>query len=470
LRLDANKQVSTRRPIGSAQVPAELFVSLDQHAGEPATAIVGQGDLVRMGQPLARPFSSIGAWVHAPVSGRVTAIHVHAAQSDDSPPHIVLANDGRDTRDDSLAPCDFVSMSPAKLREHIAAGGIVGLGGAAFPTAAKLEQACASSRVHLILNGAECEPWISCDEMLMRERAADVIFGARVLRHALNATKCTIALEDDMPDAHAALAAAAATADIQIVVLPTIYPSGGERQLIKALTGREVPSGGLPQDIDIVCQNVGTAAAVARWVRDAQPLISRIVTVTGSAIREPHNLETRIGTPIESLIRDCGGYSQAATQLIMGGTMMGISLASDATPVVKGMNCIIAATPSDLQPRGPEMPCIRCGNCSHVCPAFLLPQQLHWNVLAQDPSNLETLGLLDCIECGCCDYVCPSQIPLAERFRRAKPEVLTRMVTRQDASLSRQRFEARGARLERLEQEQRARLEEKRRQLTSRKP
>jgi len=450
-----------------AAAPAEVILALDQHTGLPAIALVKPGDAVAMGQPIAQPQSDISAWVHSPISGRVVAIEPRPAahHRGELAPSIVIANDGEDRRHPANAPVDFASMDPLELCEHIARGGIVGLGGATFPTAAKLLQARACAHIHLILNGVECEPWISCDDLLMRERAHDVILGAHILCRSLGAAKCTIAIESDMPEARSAVRAALASdtaSNIEVASVPSIYPAGGERQLITTLTGQEVPADGLPSDIGVVCQNVGTAAAIARWIRDGEPLIRRIVTLTGSGVREPVNVEVRIGTPLAQLIEDAGGYQQPIAELIMGGSMMGKTLPHDGVPVTKGTNCVIAATAADFHERGTEMPCIRCGNCAEACPASLLPQQLHWYALGKDLDALESHGLLDCIECGCCDYVCPSQIPLTQRFRDAKPALLETVDSRTRANDARLRFESREQRLTRLEAERRAKLDEKR--------
>ena len=469
LRIDAHKQRSTKAPIRAASLCDQYVIPLDQHAGRPATPLVKPADRVRMWQPIAQPAAGISAWLHSPVSGEVIAIEPRPAPHRLGAPtlSIVIANDGRDERfENAAAFVSFEQISPNEACEHIARGGIVGLGGAAFPTASKLESSLCENGPQLLLNGAECEPYISCDEVLMRERAEDIVYGARALVHALCAPNCTIAIEDDVPEAAAALRQAidnAADPRIQIKVVPAIYPAGGERQLIATVFGVEVPHDGLPADIGVVCQNVGTAAAVARWVRDGQPLVSRIVTVTGDGVRDAGNLETRIGTPFSSLIADCGGYTERMSRLIMGGSMMGSSLSHDQVPVVKATNCIVAASALDLQPRSAEMPCIRCGNCSYVCPAFLLPQQLHWYLQPFDSDALARHGLLDCIECGCCDYVCPSQIPLAERFREAKPLLTRDLNAHPTADAARARFHARNERLARLEAEHRAKLAEKRR-------
>jgi Na+-translocating ferredoxin:NAD+ oxidoreductase subunit C len=476
LRLDAHKERSTAQPLTVA-APAEIFIlPLDQHAGAPAKPCVQAGDRVLLGQPIAEPSGTISAWLHSPASGVVAAIEPRPAPHHAGAPSlsIVIENDGREERHVPRTPTPgFEQLSPEELREHIALGGVVGLGGAVFPTETKLTACAADGEARVLLNGAECEPYISCDDMLMRERAQDVVLGGVVLLHAVEAKSCIIAIEDDVPQAAEALRKALAERRderIQLVVVPRVYPAGGQRQLIATVFGVEVPFDGLPTDIGILCQNVGTAAAIAQWVRDGRPLINRVVTVTGDGVHHPANLDARLGTPIANLIAECGGYTQRATRLIMGGSMMGKALPHDELPVIKATNCVIAASALDLQPRSGEMPCIRCGACSEVCPAILLPQQLHWYVQARDLAALDTHGLMDCIECGCCDYVCPSQIPLAERFRETKPVLLRERMHHGRTSAARAAFEARAARLARREAEQRAALAKKREALRDKKP
>jgi electron transport complex protein RnfC len=470
LRLNAHKERSTAHTLRPASAVESLVLPLDQHAGAAAKPLVKPGERVLRGQPLAEPGGEISAWLHSPASGTVAAIEPRPAPHRMGAPalSIVVANDRRDERYAAASAPSFDQLSPEQLREAIGRGGIVGLGGAVFPTAAKLSSAKGASGLRLLLDGAECEPYISCDDMLMRERASDIVFGARVLLHALAAQACVIAIEDDTPQPAASLRTAIAEAHderIQLRLVATLYPAGGERQLISTVFGVEVPAGGLPADAGTVCLNVATAAAVAHWIRDAQPLTSRIVTVTGDGVHEQRNLDVPLGTSVAALIRDCGGYTQRMSRLIMGGSMMGQALPHDDLPVIKATNCIVAASALDLQPHGREMPCIRCGNCSEICPAFLLPQQLHWYTMARDFAALDTYGLMDCIECGCCDYVCPSQIPLVERFRDMKPALLERLTARASADAARTRFDARTARLERIEQEREAVLARKRQAL-----
>jgi electron transport complex protein RnfC len=422
IKLEPRKEPATQSLFQVASTPAEVVLPLEQHAGLPASACVKVGERVRMGQVVAEPADDFGSHMHAPVSGKVMAIEARPHR-DGVALCIVLANDARDERDDSfLGAPKFASLDPAALRSLIGRGGLVGLGGAAFPTATKLQQGATAHAKELILNGAESEPYIACDQVLMELRAGEVLAGAQVLLHALEADRCRIVIEDDKPQALANMRSALGRlGDSRITInsLPSIYPAGWEGQIVAALTGREVPRGKLPADIGAICQNVATAAAVAAWVLRGEPLIKRMVTVAGGGVQQPRTLEARIGASLASLIADCGGYREGVEALIVGGPMMGLSVPSDQIPLVKATNCVLAALPSELQSRE-TLPCIRCGDCSLVCPAGLLPQQLDWYARVNNGGALEELGLWDCIECGCCDYVCPSQIPLAEHFRRAK--------------------------------------------------
>lgn len=468
LQLDAHKSMSTQQPIRALAATREVILPLDQHTGVASVPIVQRGDRVEKGQPIAKPGATLSAWLHAPVSGTVSAIELRPAphREGGSTLSIVIDNDGAETLHAANVPLDdYQALTPEALCEHIGLGGIVGLGGAGFPTAAKLAREDPDRPLDLILNGAECEPYISCDDMLMRERARDIVLGAQIMLYAVQAQRCVIAIEHDKPQAEASMRAAlteAADPRLELAIIGTEYPAGGERQLIAAIDQREVPSGGLPQDVGVICQNVGTAAAVTRWVVNGEPLISRIVTVTGAGVRQPANLEVRFGTSIARLIEACGGYSDAAERLIMGGSMMGVPLPRDDLPVVKGTNCILAASTAELQPRAHEMPCIRCGECAQVCPVALLPMELHFHTCSRDLEPLTTLGLLDCIECGCCDYVCPSQIPLAHRFRQMKPTLIEHLDRGARADHYRERFETRNERVGTLEADRRAKLEAKR--------
>jgi electron transport complex protein RnfC len=446
------------QPITPAGIPPLLVLPLLQHIGEPAEALVKPGDTVHTGELIARAVGTVSAPVHASSSGTVVAVEPRPVPHPSGLPAdcIVIETDGRDQWLEPAAGLpDYRAMEPLALLERIRAAGIVGLGGAGFPTRVKLTSGKRAIDT-LIINGAECEPYITCDQRLMRERAMEVIEGVRIMQHIVQPATCTIAVEDSMPAAETALRDALETLQetgISVTRIPTIYPTGGERQLIKVLTGCEVPSQGLPADIGIICQNVGTAAAVYRAVCKGEPLLSRIVTVTGTGIVSPQNLEVRIGTPLSHLAGVCGGYTRNVERLLIGGPMMGYAVNSDAVPAIKTTNCILAVTREEMPAPPPPKPCIRCGKCTEVCPADLLPQQLYWYTRSGNYDAAQDYDLFDCIECGCCAYVCPSHIPLVQHYRHAKTEIWAQEKQRKKSDLARQRHEARLARLERIKQE-----------------
>ena len=421
VRTPLRKSLSTSEPILVAPAPAMVCISLAQSAGETARALVAPGQSVRRGEPIAECPS--GTRLHASISGIVSSLERRLVAGSAAPvPCAVITGDGRDEPWPGYGSRpDYTTLTASGMRQQIAEAGIVGLGGAVFSTAQKL--AAAGSVPLLLLNGAECEPYISCDDLLLRERASRVVAGGQILLAALGAQRCVIAVKTDMPAARVALYHALQAANdprILVSVVTAKYPAGGERQLIELVLGREVPAGGLPPDTGVLCQNVGTAAAVADFFLDGRPLISRIVTVTGGGIVRPRNIEARIGTVAAELIGLAGGYQHDPQRLIMGGPMMGIALGSDDLAVTAATNCLLAATESELGATPDEMPCIRCGACVEACPASLSPQDLLVAARSGESATLAALGVRECIECGACDYVCPSHIPLTRQFIAAK--------------------------------------------------
>jgi len=458
LRLPGHKSESMQEPVRPAGLPQQVIIPVQQHIGHAAEPIVEVGQRVLKGQVLARASEYVSVPVHASTSGTVIAIENRPV------PHpsglqalcVVIDCDGKDEWIEHQPVADYTALEPSALRNVIREAGIVGLGGAGFPSFIKLNPGPGNVIDTLILNGAECEPYITCDAMLMQQQPRKIIDGLIIMKHALQARHCIIALEDNKRTAHTILVNALQEHEadfIEVVQIPTIYPTGGEKQLIKVITGKEVPSHGLPLDINIVCHNVGTAAAVAEAVHEGKPLISRYVTITGDAIQHPHNLEVLIGTSFQALLDQCEFNVQQDNEVIMGGPLMGFSLNDTGVPVIKTTNCILAKSTANEIKHQPAMPCIRCGECERVCPAQLLPQQLYWYARSKNFDRVQDYNLFDCIECGCCAYVCPSHIPLVQYYRFAKTEIWAQEREKQKADIARQRHEFRLYRMERKKQE-----------------
>lgn len=450
VRTPRRKALATQTPILIAPPPVRVTIPLTTSAGVSAKPVVVPGQSVRCGEPVATALAADHPCIHASIAGQIADIGLYPVAGGSEPvPCIVIERGDSETFWDGYAlQPDPGSLLAAEIRRQIAAAGIVGLGGALFPTALKLDSA--GDAPLLLLNGAECEAYISCDDMLLRERADRVVAGGRILCAALGAQLCVIAIKTDMPEACMALLAARDAAADPRIVISTVtakYPAGGERQLIELVFAREVPADGLPADIGVICQNVATAAAVADFFLDGRPLISRIVTITGGGIREPRNIEARIGTPVADLVQLAGDYADTPERLIMGGPMMGIALADDALPITAATNCVIAAMAGELGEVSAELPCIRCGLCVEACPAGLMPQELLTAVRDKNTARLDSLGVSECIDCGACDYACPSHIRLAARFQTGKQLLATAQLSHQQASIARARFEARERRL-----------------------
>jgi electron transport complex protein RnfC len=452
------KELSNRTPIQPAPLPKRLTLPLNQHIGVPAEPVVTVGERVLKGQLIAAANGFVSVPVHAPTSGTVSFIgpqpypHVSGMLA----PAIVIDSDGLDDWIELTPQPDYRHLENSALVELIRQAGISGLGGAGFPTAVKLN-ARPTQKIHtLIINGTECEPYISADDLLMRERASELISGIDILVQLIQPDQVLIGIEDNKPEAIAAVRSALHERSYQLKVFPTKYPSGGEKQLIQILTGVEVPSGGLPADIGMLCQNVGTCVAIHNAVIHGKPLISRITTLTGEALTRPMNVEVLLGTPVGELLEFAGLDRSKLNRLIMGGPMMGFTLPDFAVPVIKTTNCLLASTSAELPPPPPAMPCIRCGECAEACPASLLPQQLHFFAIGQEHEQLKAHNLFDCIECGACAYVCPSSIPLVQYYRAAKGEIRDLEQKQLKAEQSKQRFELRQERLRRAEEQKEA--------------
>ncbi|MFK7161366.1 electron transport complex subunit RsxC [Marinospirillum sp. MEB164] len=452
-----HKAISAKSPLRSAPLAAEVILPLGKRPDRLATPCVAIGEQVQRNQVIASSDQLDIPWVHASLSGEVIAIEARPVAGSAQPlPCIVLHSDGQDLARPSQPLAAWSTADPAELWRRIMQGGLSGLGGAAFPSALKLQGAHQQGIRALIINAAECEPYITADDALMRTRPTALLEGMAILNHLLQPEQLMIGIEDNKPEAIAALETALQTEDwqalaakTQLVILPTLYPSGGEKQLIQLLTGEEVPDRGRPLDLGLLCHNVGTLVALADAVIRDQPLIERLVTVTGAQVAHPGNYLVRLGTPMQHLL-DLAGYRPSPTpRLILGGPMMGQALPSSQFPITPGCNCLLLPSVQELPLPGPELPCIRCSRCEEVCPAQLLPQQLYFYAKGQDWEQLRAQQLQACIECAACAWVCPSEIPLVDYYRHAKAELAQRDQDALKAEQAKQRFEARQARLER---------------------
>ena len=455
-----NKKQSNQKPIRRLHLPKYFYVPVVQHSGWAGDLCVKTGDYVFKGQPLTKGDNYRQLPVHAPTSGTILAIEPYTSSHPSGLPEItvIIETDGRDEWIDRQPIEDFLSLSPEQIVEKVYQHGVAGLGGAVFPTGAKLSFADKRCKA-LIINGAECEPYITCDDRLMQDYTDELLEGIRILRYVLRPEEVVIAIEDNKPNAIRAIEKGLKGAnDIHLRVIPTKYPSGASDQLVQVLTGLEIPQGQRTIEMGIVMHNVGTAFAVKRAVIDDEPLIERVVTLTGDKIRNKGNVWARLGTPILHLLEQVDYRADSRFPVFLGGPMTGFILHSLQSPVTKLTNCIIAPDHFEYAPPEPERNCIRCSSCSDACPVGLLPQQLYWFARAEDHDKSKEYHLSACIECGVCAYVCPSYIPLIQYFRQEKAKIAEIEEKERKAEEAKIRFEAREARLQKEKEARTARI------------
>ena len=420
-----NKKWSEHKPVEVCPLSPELVVPMAQHIGAPAEPCVAAGDKVSKGEVIGRAKGFVSVAVHAPTSGEVVAVEPRLHPFGISLPAVVIRPDGEDRWAFAPQQVDASSLTPEQLKEKIRDAGLVGMGGATFPTHVKLSPPAEKPIDTLIINGVECEPFLTADHRLMLEEGERVLDGIDILRRVLGVERAMLGIEVNKLDAIEHMGKLAAGRGVDVVSLQVKYPQGAEKQLILALTGREVPSGGLPMEVGVVVQNVATAAAVADAVLRDIPLIERIATITGPALSEAKNLRVRVGTPLRFLVEQCGGLVENPAKIILGGPMMGMTALSLDIPVTRGTSGLLLLRDQDVKPH-PEGPCIRCGRCVRACPAHLLPTNIAAFSRLDMLEQAESYGALDCIECGCCSYSCPASIPLVQYIRSAKGGIMAK--------------------------------------------
>ncbi|MDR2260501.1 MAG: electron transport complex subunit RsxC [Azoarcus sp.] len=448
-----HKRPAADAPVRVMPMPERLFVPLAQHLGAPALPAVLAGQKVKKGERIANPQGAVSAAIHAPAAGVVTAIGEIPAPHPSGLPvlAVTIEVDGEeacDGADGGPPPCDDpFALDPAEIGRRVAQAGVVGMGGAAFPSALKLSSSKKAGVETLIINGGECEPYLSCDDRLMRDEAPAIVDGIRIMLHATGAREALVGIERNKPEAIAAMREAArAHGDVTIRPIPVRYPMGSEKQLALTLTGREIPAGRLPADAGVVVHNVGTAKAVSEAIRHGRPLISRLVTVNGGAARAPGNILAPVGALVADVLAFAGGLKEEPARLIMGGLMMGMSLPHARVPLVKGTSGILALSAAEVDDRAPD-PCIRCASCARACPMGLLPLEMARHIAADDFAGAAGRGLKDCIACGCCAYVCPSRIPLVQYFAHARGRLAAEERARLRLDATRKMAQAKSARL-----------------------
>jgi Na+-translocating ferredoxin:NAD+ oxidoreductase subunit C len=450
-----NKAQSTQLPIGKLPMPEKLVLPLRQHIGNIPKIKVTIGEQVLKGQLIAEAEGAVSAAIHAPTSGIISAIgDAIIPHPSGLPDHcITITPDGKDTWIERH-PQDWRTADINTLINSLRLSGIVGLGGATFPTQIKLRTNKAAIHT-LIINAAECEPYITCDDMLMREYHEEIVQGIAVAQRLLGASNVIIGIEDNKPEAIKAMRAAIANTTIQVKTVPTLYPSGDARRLVHLVLGQEVPHDKRSTEVGIQVFNVATVLALYRYFEFGEPALSRIVSMTGN-VEQPQNFEVLFGTPLIDLVKAAGGAKADTSHFIMGGPMMGFNLPSENVPITKAANCIIAASPTLFEAPPPAMPCIRCARCADACPVNLQPQELYWFAKSDNFEKAHEYNLFDCIECGACSYVCPSDIPLVQYYRYAKSEIIALDKAKEAADIARERNEFRLARIEREKQERAA--------------
>ncbi|MGO9445350.1 MAG: electron transport complex subunit RsxC [Thiobacillaceae bacterium] len=451
---EGRKQLSAARTIRAVPLPERLFIALQQHVGAPARQVVQVGDTVLKGQLIASSQGTVSASVHASTSGRVIAIGDHPAPHPSGlpVPTITLAPDGEDRWVETDTPADPFALSPDEIATRVGAAGIVGLGGATFPSAVKLNLSRKSGVHTLIINGGECEPYLTCDDRLMRERAGEIIEGIRLIQYAAGAERALVGIENNKPEALASMRQAAIGSTVKIVSVPAMYPMGWDKQMIQVLIGKEVPAEGRSAEIGVLVHNVATAYAVQQAIRHGRPLVSRVITVSGGAVAEPCNVEAPIGATAQTLLECCGGLRHTPARVLLGGPMMGHQIPHLHIPMVKGSSAVLALTQGEIGLTQPA-PCIRCSTCVRACPVGLLPLEMMAHIRAADLGAAVGLGLRDCITCGSCSYVCPAHIPLVHYFSYAKGELAAQEKGKLKQEGTRKLAEQRNERLQRIVRE-----------------